>query len=98
MISGTSCPDPACLAEHLRGRLPEPEEALLLVHLDTCEACQQTLESLAAGGEKLLRTARQVGQEPAAPEAGFQYVRHVLAEQGYLTEAETGPAAEAPLD
>jgi tetratricopeptide (TPR) repeat protein len=64
MTWGSSCPDLACLRDYLREALPQREQDRVLGHLDTCHACQETLEHLAAGGERLLRTARQVGREP----------------------------------
>src|SRR5262249_54191405 len=45
-------PEPARLRELLEGALPEPEQAEVSRHLDTCVNCQNTLENLAAGGVK----------------------------------------------
>jgi serine/threonine protein kinase len=88
------------LREHLEGALPAAEEAAVIAHLDTCAACQQMLEGLAAGSPGLLGTARQVGQEPPAPESALRDVLDELKEEagGSRTAAEPADRAELALD
>ena len=47
MTSPTTCPDPVRLQELIDGGLPEPDQAELTGHLDSCECCQQRLETIA---------------------------------------------------
>jgi hypothetical protein len=59
-----TCPDQGVLRDHLDGSLSADDEGGILSHLDRCERCRLTLESLAAGSECWLAVARQVGEEP----------------------------------
>jgi hypothetical protein len=80
MIPRAACPTNARLQEHLEGRLCADEQTELIAHLDTCAACQDALEALAAGGQAFLDTARQVGRETGTPGVAFQEVLKNLRE------------------
>src|SRR5688572_20886657 len=56
------CPDPTRLQQHLTDTLPPSDEVNLVSHLDTCVACQQTLQSLVIESGRLLETAARVGE------------------------------------
>ena len=43
------CPEPVQLNDLLHGALTPPDQERLVRHLDTCESCQATLESMAVG-------------------------------------------------
>jgi serine/threonine protein kinase len=45
----TSCPTPDQLKSLIDGTLPESDQATAQSHVDSCAACQRTLESLVAG-------------------------------------------------
>jgi anti-sigma factor RsiW len=57
------CPDPGTWKTFLDGDLLDEASSDLTSHLETCEACQQTLERLAAGKETWEGTARQPQQD-----------------------------------
>lgn len=60
MSSIRPCVDRHRLQDHLHEQLSEDDEARVIAHLDTCEACQATLEELAAD-RQLLRVAQDAG-------------------------------------
>jgi serine/threonine-protein kinase len=62
------------LRELLDGSLPEIEQAELNAHLESCESCQQTLESLVAGKESWFGAARNLAQSGAARDAALKHV------------------------
>src|SRR5204863_9384440 len=53
-----ACPDVARLRGLLDSSLPDPEQAELTGHLDSCECCQEQLEELAASGSSWPPAAR----------------------------------------
>jgi hypothetical protein len=63
----------------------------LIGHLDTCAACQRALEVLAADGQAVLDTARQVGRETGAPGVAFRDVLKHLRETGPDGGSNPGP-------
>lgn len=64
----TRCPEPARLKQLLNDTLPESERSDLSAHLDSCETCQKTLESMVAGKESWSGMARSLkADEPATP-------------------------------
>jgi WD40 repeat protein len=90
-MSAMSCPEPARLRAHLEGTLAGDDEQEVTTHLDSCAACQQALERLAAGGEELLAVARDVGREP--PPGAFPGLR----ESGPDGEADGPPVPPAAV-
>src|SRR5437870_6020433 len=50
------CPVTTELERLIGGRLPEPRAAALTDHVGHCPACQERIEALAAGGDKVLTT------------------------------------------
>src|SRR5262245_6907702 len=70
MKTACSCFDEATLRDHLLSRLSATEEVRMIVHLDTCRTCQETLESFAENGSGLLSAARRIGQATAGGETG----------------------------
>jgi WD40 repeat protein len=95
MITAADCPSAARLEEHLHGSLSAPEQAVLIAHLDTCAACQHTLEELAAGSPALLGTARQIGQEADVAGPAFREVLHQLRDHDPADDAATPASREA---
>ena len=59
------CHNATRLHEHLQGTLLAPEESDFVAHLGTCEFCQQSLVTIAAQDDWLLRAAARAGREPA---------------------------------
>jgi serine/threonine protein kinase len=59
------CPEPGTWKTFLDGELLDDAAAELAGHLETCEACQQTLERLAAGKETWEGTAKQIAEADA---------------------------------
>ena len=57
MNTPISCPDATRWQALLEGVIPEEEQADLNNHLETCAACQQTLERLAAGEHRVATCA-----------------------------------------
>src|SRR5262249_62417887 len=92
----TGGPAPARLRELLAGGLNREEENRLSGHLDTCVNCQQTLESLAAGGGTVPRPEAQ----PAHAESALQRAMREL--KAAPSEAATivgpTPRGDAGLD
>src|SRR5687767_2890933 len=78
MKTAYDCLGEAFLHDHLLSRLSPAEEAQVIAHLDTCECCQETLQSFADSGSGLLETARQIGQEKDDPSCAVP--KHLLAE------------------
>jgi len=58
-----TCPDPAVLRGLLDSSLPEPVQAEVVAHLDTCTNCQAKLEALATDGSAILATAKGANAE-----------------------------------
>jgi hypothetical protein len=79
MTSNPTCPAAAVLKKLLDGSLPEAEQARLAAHLDTCAACQQRLQQLAAGTGTWSAAAEHLGGLGAAlgvsaPEGSFDFL------------------------
>jgi WD40 repeat protein/serine/threonine protein kinase len=62
-----TCPDPAVLRGLIDSSLPEPVQAEVVAHLDSCTHCQNKLEGLATEGTAILATAKGASGE-AKPE------------------------------
>jgi serine/threonine-protein kinase len=93
------CPDTARLKELLDGTLPEGQQAAVARHLETCEACQRTLEGLVAGKESWEAAARQLhpGQTSSEP-ALQQILQHMKAGNMDATQRGDGPSDSTSLD
>ena len=83
------CPSAEHLRQHLAGTLAVAEQAEVITHLDTCSACQQALEKLAAD-DSLLAAARQAGAT-SPPVPALQQVLQGLGEREAATAAEDMP-------
>ena len=59
-----NCPQPQRLQKLLDESLPADEQQTLQTHLESCDACQKTLEHLAAGGVTWDKTAQNLAEEP----------------------------------
>jgi serine/threonine protein kinase len=57
------------LKQLLDGVVPEPEQTRLQGHLETCVACQQRLQQLAAGSDSWAEAAHHLGAEPPRGDA-----------------------------
>lgn len=69
MPASSGCPTPDQLRALLDGSLSDAEQTSLNRHLDACELCQRTIESLVAGKESWDSVARRLANadEPATP-------------------------------
>lgn len=97
MDPSEQCPEPGTWKTFLDGELLDEASADLAAHLEECDACQQTLERLAAGKETWEGTAKQLADADAANvEAGIESSGHL---QGVLDDLkqgiDVGPAATA---
>jgi WD40 repeat protein len=61
------CPQTAELERLIRGRITEARAAVLTEHIGFCPDCQDRMESLAAGGDKLLTTTVRACRMHQAP-------------------------------
>ena len=64
-MNANHCPEPGTWKSFLDGELLDEASADLTAHLEECEACQQTLERLAAGKETWEGTAKQLAEADA---------------------------------
>lgn len=96
MTAQPRCPDPVRLRELLDGRLHEPQQAEVSRHLDTCIACQQTLDELASGGRPWSSAAHDLAQEPGDPPSAL--ARAMAALKGTGAEPTTLPGSPLPRD
>jgi uncharacterized protein (TIGR03067 family) len=96
----TACPDPVRLGELLDGTLPEEEQPGVTGHLETCAACQRSLERLAAGGESWEGAAAELRKETPAADAALDRALRDLQADGITdgTRAEPSAAADLPPD
>jgi serine/threonine protein kinase len=96
-MANPACPEPIRLKGLLDGTLPEGEQAALNGHLETCEPCQETLESLVAGGESWWERARQLGREQVGCGGALQRVMAQMRAEpaGQREAAHADPAAES---
>ena len=65
----TTCPDPQRLERLLQGSLTPPEQSALTEHVGECTACQQVLDSLAAGPS--LTILGQVERDKPASDSAY---------------------------
>lgn len=79
-MNDNQCPDPGAWKTFLDGELLDEASADLTAHLEDCEACQQTLERLAAGKETWEGTAKQLAEADANAKQleSSGYLRDVL--------------------
>jgi serine/threonine-protein kinase len=80
MNPSEQCPEPGMWKTFLDGELLDEASADLTAHLEECEACQQTLERLAAGKETWEGTAKQLAEADANAEQleSSEHLRDVL--------------------
>ncbi len=78
-----ACPDPMVLKRLLDGSGPQTghEQETIEHHLETCDACQARLDSLANGGLNLQGEMRNLGQGSAPESPGLKRVIGVLKEE-----------------
>lgn len=69
MSQSPACATTEQLQELLDGNLPEEQQADLTAHLEQCETCQQSLESLVAGENSWQDLARNLGADQPPDEA-----------------------------
>lgn len=72
-----SCPTPEMLEQLLQGSLPAGATAELTAHLDTCDACQQTLETPATANRPWPRLPPDSAHEPAYEPALQQVMKNL---------------------
>src|SRR6516165_6104788 len=66
-----NCPQPQQLQQLLDDTLPADQQPTIQAHLETCAACQKTLEQLAAGGVTWDKTAHNLGEKPPRDETAL---------------------------
>jgi WD40 repeat protein/tRNA A-37 threonylcarbamoyl transferase component Bud32 len=95
-----SCPESAQLQELLAGNLPEPAQAELTSHLETCVRCQQHVEELSATLDLCPELARRLGRAQKAPEPALRQALDELKEDPGpdATRPELPSNEELPLD
>ncbi len=93
-----SCPVPLVLKRLLDGSLSSPEQEAIEHHLDTCEACQARLDSLAGGDEDLPRQMQNLGEGPGADPPGLKRVMGILKDGLEPGMETTGSTVSAPSE
>src|SRR5437899_2399521 len=88
MVTASPCPDAASLQQLLDGSLPEPRQAELARHLETCAACRSALDKLATAGRSFSGLARELRSEATAPEPGLRRVLQAAGDAADATQAE----------
>src|SRR5262245_57538440 len=63
----TTCPDIEAWQNLLKGAVPEAQAAQLNAHMDSCTACQRTLEGLVASHESWSGAAKDLQERPLDP-------------------------------
>ena len=91
-MASPSCPDRPQLQALLRNTLPEAEHADLQRHLDECEDCQQTLQTL-AGGDTVLPAKPSTGGPRPTDSAQLREVMERL--QAMTLNRSVEPSSEA---
>src|SRR5947209_1224347 len=91
MNSHTPCPDRNQLKSLLDTNLPEDEQNPLIVHLDSCEGCQHSLEALASSGLSWTGIV-QPADDPPATSAFWPALRDLVESEA---EPTTAPVAAA---
>jgi serine/threonine protein kinase len=94
MTPSTSCPDEAHLKGLLEGSLPGDEQCALTEHLDACECCQHTLESLAVGDAGWADRLRHCDRDRPGSDSAFWPALRNLKREIDATEAQ--PTSEEP--
>jgi WD40 repeat protein/serine/threonine protein kinase len=95
MTQHDACPKTEYLRQLLDESLSKEDEATLAAHLEGCEACQRTLEGLAAGGqswEATLRLKDGAGEQTLEP-ALERAVEALEGGDPHETQAETSSGA-----
>jgi len=93
-----TCPVPLVLKRLLDGSLSSPEQEAIEHHLDTCEACQARLDSLAGGDEDLPRQMQNLGEGPGADPPGLKRVMGILKDELEPGMETTGSTVSAPAE
>jgi serine/threonine protein kinase/putative intracellular protease/amidase len=89
------CVSDDCLRDHVHGRLSCEEETILIEHLDSCDRCQATLESV-AGDTAILAIARESAQATASHDPTLD---HLLAKlQGCRDDNPHGCAKDHAIE
>jgi serine/threonine protein kinase len=86
MTTERPCPDAARLQRHLQGTLAQPDESEFIAHLNTCEICQRSLETMAADGDWLMSVVARTGREPATIDSRLSAVLDGLRTAGEILE------------
>jgi hypothetical protein len=96
-MTDNQCPDAGTWKTFLDGDVLGDAAATLAAHLEDCEACQQTLERLAAGKETWEGTAKQLADaESANSDAGIESSGHLRGVLDDLKQGiDVGPATTA---
>ena len=92
MGAGTLCPGEDELRAMIDGTLPQPRQGELNDHIETCELCQRTIESLVAGKDSWSGMADQLAQRDADPDAALERVIEKAKNGSHLGET----AGESP--
>jgi serine/threonine protein kinase len=86
------CDESAHLQELLDGALPPDRQVALTSHLDTCAACQQTLEGLASGAASW-GSPGSLPKENDSPEPALQELMSELKKKASEAVTQVGPVA-----
>jgi serine/threonine protein kinase len=74
MAEALACPDPATWRQLLEATLDEPQLQCLTRHLDSCSACRQTVDQLAAQGQSWSSLPIRALGQAATPEPALTEV------------------------
>lgn len=99
--TGANCPPEDRLGRLIRGRLSDPESAVLTDHLDACPGCQERVEALAVAGDPALSAAvKHLDKiDPPTDSAYWKAVGNVQAElTGAYSPADSSTATPVPVE
>ncbi|MDZ4818326.1 MAG: serine/threonine-protein kinase [Planctomycetota bacterium] len=98
MNSQTVCPPPTTLNELLSGQLREEDSATVTKHLDTCQACQVTLEQLAVGDTPVMQPQRVAATEKPSSDSAYWPAVEKLRSHLAVAETQMGVSDDTATD
>jgi len=93
---GANCPSDEVLLELLEGRLPEPDHASRMAHLDDCAECRLRLEELAGGAEFSAKAARNIRETAGGEQTVWRHGLALTCRRSCLNDDRPAPADEEP--
>lgn len=93
---GAKCPSDEVLLELLEGRLPEPDQASQVEHLDGCGECRLRLEELAGGTEFSAKAVRNIRETADDEQTDWRHWLALTPTRSGLNDDTPTPADDEP--